>query len=437
MYHYRGDHLKKILILTSRYLPNPSANGINTKYIVDELRRRDYDVTCLSVKEKDEKSFELIDGIPIYRVSPSFYSKLSHLESSVKMTKLKKIGIKDLHFCRKIKLALLILKFPNFDLLQTKKVYKLIEILYKKDQYDCIIGINKPFSNIAALKKFKKEHPDVLCGGYYLDLINSSQKPAYMPRRIYQWLCKRGDLNIFKIMDFVLLAKGGKDLYTRSDYDKVREKIAYIDFPTLTLKKDAKHGNIQNNKRDTLVLTYAGTLNRDYRNPSYLLKCLDAASLALGNIELHIYGIGNCDDIIGEYSKSKTLTIIRHGFQAHDVVIKSMMNSDFLVNVSNKMQNAVPSKIFEMFSIGKPIINLVFDKGDITTQYFDRYPAVFNIEIWNNSQDQAQDLIKFINKEKENTYDYEKIKMNYLENTPEYTVDIIEKRIEEKVRTRL
>lgn len=54
--------MKKILILTSRYLPNPSANGINTKYIVEELVKKGYDLSCISLKNDNESDFKIINS---------------------------------------------------------------------------------------------------------------------------------------------------------------------------------------------------------------------------------------------------------------------------------------------------------------------------------------------------------------------------------------
>lgn len=428
-----SEFLKKILLLTSRYLPNPSANGINSKYIIDELKRRGHHVTCISVKAGNESSYEVIEGTPIYRVTPSFYSKVLFKESILKQNKIRKVGFKALHFLRKIKLGLLLFNFPNFDLSQTRKVYSLLKKLHDNENYDCIIGVFKPFSNIGALKKFKKNYPNTLCGGYYLDLINSSQRPSYISQKIYNELCYKGDIDVFEKLDFILMAKGGREIYTNSIYDKFAKKIEYIDFPTFLSTSD--YSNKNNSEEiggdiQVIVLTYAGTLDKNYRNPNYLLRILESASKELGNIKLNIYGGNNCEDIINEFNIGNGLEIINHGFMSHETVIKAMSESDMLVNISNKLQNAVPSKIFELFSMGKPIINLIFDENDITNEYFLKYPSVGSIEVWKDFDEQVIEIVKYIKKEKGCIYENLQIRQRYIENTPEYTVDIIEKQME-------
>jgi glycosyltransferase involved in cell wall biosynthesis len=421
--------LKKVLILTSHYLPNPTANGINTESIINELKKRRYNVYCVSLKRYGESSFEIINGTPIYRVSSTVYARLLNKEAaSTKKTLVKNIMFKAAHLLRKLKLALLLFQFPNVDLYQAQKIYKVMRELHKKEKFDCVIGVFKPYSNIAAMIKFKNKHSNILCGAYYLDLINSSQRPAFMPQSMYKKLCYNGDINTFKKLDFVLMAKGGKLIYELPEYSCIRKKLEYIDFPTF-LPTIATITRVFNKSSKAIILTYAGTLDRGYRNPECLLKVLLAVSRLIGNIELNIYGTGNCDDILIKYSKESNFKIIKHGMVSHDVVLRAMLNSDFLINISNKLQNAVPSKIFEMFSTGKPIINVLFDSNDITTEYFKKYPTVFMIEAWKSFDQQIKNLHEFMKSENGKSNDISFIKNSFIENTPEYTVDIIEKKI--------
>ena len=415
--------IKKILIITSNYLPNPSANGINTNYIVNELKRRGHIVHCISIKRQNEGSFEIIEGTPIYRISPSLYTNLINKEQKVKKNFFNTVFFKLCRILRLLKLMLLIYKFPNNDILQSKKTYNKLKSIHQKEKFDCVIGVFKPYANIAALIKFKKENPNIICAAYYLDLINSIKKPYFMPSGFYKKILYKGDIETFKKVDFTLLAKGGKSVYDGGKYDCIREKIDYIDFPTFReVTMDTNTPKIQG---QSIVLMYAGTLDREYRNPRYLLECLRALNK---DIELNIYGQGNCEEILQEYSRG-TLKIVNHGRVSQDIVIKSMLQSDFLINISNKIQNAVPSKIFEMFGTGKPIINLSFSKSDITQEYFDKYPSVLNINTWENTDTQIPKIINFLNEEKGKTYNILDIKKDFIENTPEYTVDIIERRI--------
>lgn len=424
--------MKKILVLTSKYIPNPDANGLISKYLIDELKMRDFKVTCIGVRGDNEAYREIIDDVNIYRIDPTFYSYILQKKSSTKSTFFTKIIFKIIYIIRKIKLMLLLFNFPNFDLMQANKLYKKIEVLHNREQFDYIIGIFKPYYNIAALKKFKKKHPDIMCIGYYLDLINSIQKPKVMPKKLYDWLCYREDSYTFKLLDLILMAKGGKDLYIDSKYDFVRKKIKYVDFPTFITRFNLYNRNNKNNIDKKIVLTYAGTLNIKYRNPEILLNILDKVSKEIKKtIELNIYGKNNCKKLLEKFNSNIYFQIKNHGFMSHEDVIKYMCESDILINISNKIQNAVPSKIFELFSIGKPIINVLFDKSDITKQYFEKYPSVQNIYAWEQLDKQIKSVKNFIIDESGKQYEVDKIKEKFVENTPSYIANIIVKNLKE------
>lgn len=418
------------MVITSHFLPYPSANGINSRYIINELKKRGYKVTCISVKRSNEKDYEIIDDTPIYRVTPSFYSQLLYNASKINNILLRKGLMFLIRFLRIIKMMVFLLNFPDFDKNQSRKVYNLLEEIHKKEKFDCIISITKPYANIAALSNFKKKNRDVFCIGYYLDLINSAKKPLMMPKTLYRELCYKGDMKPFKSLDLILLPQGSFNTYNNRRFSAVKDKLEYVDFPTFLSNK---FHLVQPNKfitnSDTIVITYAGTLNKDYRNPELLLKALALVSKNLCSIELNIYGGGNCGNIIKHYSSSNNLKVINHGYQPHQKIIKKMINSDFLVNISNTIQDAVPSKIFELFSTGKPILNVIFDKKDITKGYFEKYPSVNNIVGWERIEDQIGSLESFLESEKGRKYNIDRIEKKFIENTPEYTVDIIEKHI--------
>ncbi|NLY45109.1 MAG: glycosyltransferase family 4 protein, partial [Tissierella sp.] len=409
--------MKKILFITSRYLPNPSSNGINTNNIIQELIKRGHKVDCISVKYDSEANHEVINDIPIYRVSKSLYSQISDFLLFNNGNKVRKILYRLLRILRAIKLLLLLPIFPNVDVFQSWKVYKLANSLHKENKYDCIIGVFKPPSNIEAIKKINKKYQDITVIGYYLDLITSFEKPKIMSNQAYQQLIYKGSINSIKHLDFVLMAKSGKKIYSNDQYSSLKDKIYYVDFPTLKIDY-LDSIDVISEQNQNIVMTFAGTLDQKYRNPEILITNLVQTAKLVGKIELNLYGGGNCNKIIEKYSKDENLIINNWGFRPHHEVLDKMNKSDFLINISNKMAYAVPSKIFEIFSFGKPIINLRFDDNDITNPYFDKYPSAFTINADTKGDRQVADLVDFINCEVGNTYDRNTIKNNFIENTP-------------------
>lgn len=412
-----------ILFLTSNYLPNPSANGINSRNIIEELKKRGHEVTCISVQREGESDFEDIENTNIYRLPPSRYSQLiEKYENSNIRTIL-------LRMLRMIKLVFLLYDFPNHDPRQAKRIMHKMQELHNKNNFDMVIGVHKPYSNIAALLEFKRKYSTVKCVSYYLDLTNSHFKPKLMPQKVYKHLCFKADINVFKTLDLSLIAKRGARYYDHEDYNNVKDKIKFVDFPTFMLRNLETENPIEteSNKNNVISLVFAGTLNRDYRNPASLLECLSVASKKIGKIEFHIYGHDNCDEIIDKYDNFNLLKIIKHGFVGHETVIQALRNADFVVNISNTLEDAVPSKIFEIMSIGKPIINVFFRNDDASLEYFSKYPSVFYLYPEVDLNCIGDQLAVFIKQERNQVFDVLEIRKQFIENTPEYTADIIER----------
>lgn len=417
---------KRILILTSRYLPKPAANGLIVDHIVKEMKDRGFDVLCLSVKRPGEIKYEVIDGVKIFRVSPSLYSRIQESDNKKFIFKfIKKLS----RVFRSIKLGLLVFKFPDFDFHQNKKVYKTIDNILKDEEIDSVIGVYKPYSNIAALKTIRKKYPQIKCGALYLDLVNSMRKPRCMPNGTYNYLVNKNSFDILKSLDFLLIPPQGEKLFIKKKFNQLEDKIHNIEFPTLIDTGETSHINESILGCNYIKVTYAGTLDENYRNPDKLLYLLDKATNKIGNIELNIYGFNNCESLFEKY-RSEKLTIINNGTVPHSIVIKSMLASNYVVNIGNANMDAVPSKIFELFSTGKPIINLISDKNDGTKIYFDSYPSSFEIKAYDNINNYIEDFVDFLVHEKDKQADNKEIKRIFYKNTPAYTVDKIEQILE-------
>ena len=88
----------------------------------------------------------------------------------------------------------------------------------------------------------------------------------------------------------------------------------------------------------------------------------------------------------------------------------------------------LPSKIFKSFLSGKPIINIIRSKKDVSIKYFEEYAHSLNILEENlKKENLCIQLIDFVNANKAKTFD---IPQNLIEpNTPQYIVNKIEEKL--------
>lgn len=418
--------MSNILILTSTYLPFPGANGINTHAVINELKKKHHKITVLSTKSNDtENDFEIIDGIEIYRISQSNFTKKNiELENSEKDIT-KHLKLKILFLIRKVEILLKWNKFPNFDKEQNIKTLKLAEEIIERKKIKSLISIYKPYTNIYTLIKIKKKHPNIKCGVYFLDLLDSMTRPKIMTKKYFNKKIDNENLKILSETDYILVPLSSKKYYQKLIFNEYIEKIDFTDFPTL--KKSNVTTVKSNIELNNISFTYAGTLNLKYRNPNYFLNTFFELNKMMDNISINILGKNNCESMINDYSK--VLSLKNYGFLSQDKVEQVNENSNFLINISNSIENAVPSKIFELFSTGKPIINFVHKENDSSVRYFNLYPASFNFFYWKDFNSQLDDMYDFIQNNKDTRIEPSIIENIFFMNLPEYTVKKIEKRI--------
>jgi glycosyltransferase involved in cell wall biosynthesis len=409
-------------------LPTKTANAINAEAIMKELQRRGHSVTCIAVNQNHGPSFLIQGSIPIYAIRSSRYGSLLQRFESTSPGVLDRARIGFWGLVRRARIVFSLGRFPDVARWQSRAVLRLAEQLHRKERFDCIVGVFRPFSGVSAAIGMKKKYPGVICGAYYLDLISGAAKPRFIPKTFYDRLCYSGEVNAFRQLDFVLMAKAGQAIYSAPKYDCVSQKIHYVDFPLFQIEKPTCRSCSFDRIDGGINLVYAGLLDKDYRNPTFMLEVLQKVSEVRPGIVLHLYGRGSGFDIVRSFKRRAAFDIRFYGMVDHDEVLSAMSRADFLTSIGNRNRasHMVPSKIFELFSTGKPIIAFFSNKRDVSLEYFAKYPLSCLLNEWDGVQGQADRLARFLEEQRGMRCDVEELQSAFAENTPEYTVDIIE-----------
>lgn len=416
--------MSEYLFLTGTYLPMPGANGAIIDIIIKDLKNRGHSITVLSTKNnKFESDFEIINDIKIHRIDSSNYS--SNLKKKGVLSKLNLIK-------RRLTNLFLFWDFPNFDRNQVDKtVKKAIEIISSND-IQHVIAVNKPHSNINASYVLKDKFPEIDFGAYYLDLLTGINKPKLLPKSIYKKLLVKSYKKTFKKLDFILLPESFGQLEDYNLSHELSSKIEFVDYPTFNseLNIGGNYSAHNSDRKNKFSLIFAGTLDLVYRNPKVFLETVSKMDIAKNDIQINIFGKNNCQDIFDDYSSK--VNLINNGFQSKEIINKYYEDSNYLVNISNSYSDVVPSKIFELFSMGKPIINFVKNEEDYSLRYFEEYPICFNFYEWKDFASQVSNLKDFMISNLGKTVDNKLLSEIYYKNQPKYTVNAIEKHTVEK-----
>lgn len=209
--------------------------------------------------------------------------------------------------------------------------------------------------------------------------------------------------------------------HTKDSFNKFIYKMKSLEFPVLI--PDVVHHSMNNNKKKVMFL---GSFYKNVRSPEYMFYLFDDL-LANNQISMDLVGVSA--EILNE--RQKNFPIKCHGRKSIAECKKMMQEADVLINIGNRIDNQVPSKIFEYISSGKQIVNICAMNNCPTLQYLDKYPLALNIvEDKSVIDEQKKRLNEFIFSSFENLTE-EWITKQYMECTPEYVakeiIDVISK----------
>lgn len=398
---------KNILILGSDFLPSPHANGVCLCNIAREYIQKGYSVFCIVTQEPGQLKYEVIEGIHIYRLErawfTSFHEKYSH------GGKLSKAFEKAVHLLRNLCMAPF---YPNVAPLRSQRLYALSKKIVIKESIDTVIASFVPYETIYTILRLKKNFGNQLfCVSYYLDYLWENRY-ASLRRAYYSWCCKRAQKKDLRYLDRVIIP-----ITSRAEFESqygVHGNVHFLGLPVYEKSLEAPVETLLFD-HNTLNLVFIGSLNTWNRSPKRLLKLLQAVSQKMPNIKLHVWGdVTNTKGILGQYPA----LVVYHGYTESKYIPTILQNADWVVNISNERDfHLVPSKIFQLFSSGKPILNYMFNRADVSIPYFKRYKNTYTV--YDDQADDAVTLAALVETLKKK-WPSVNADAEFQENTPEY-----------------
>ena len=393
-----------ILIICDDYGLSESANGICARNIVNELLVQNNSVYVLS------DSHILDDRINTTYVSRDWFKKFSDKYSKSR-TLIKKYLYIIIHLFRG---AISAIVYPNVNPIRSYRVYKEAIRIIKNNHIDTVVTFYRPYESLKAAIKIKQlMHSNICVVTYHLDLIQSPSNCSQFIRKYKMYKGKRALINEIKTVDRVLLPKSARYLNYKMP------KIKYLDFP-LYIKPQIENKETFG-KSSNVRMIYVGSLDWENRNPLYFIEVLNKLNaISEQCIEWHIWG--RLADRKTEELICNCINVVYHGMIENEKVPTLLTESDFLVNISNQLTyQMVPSKIFQLFAVNKPIVNIVQNKNDYSLEYFNRTNCTLNIFTADKIERNVTLLKEFMSK-KNNIINNDN---TFYEATPEYAVRTI------------
>lgn len=409
----------RVLLLESRR-DVPSAITICMDNLADEFKSRGYEVWTISCSKSREKYLGSTEGIHRYNVKHDLYKSMLEYKASHS-------GILASLIFKAVSLIRHFLFFPiypNVAPFSSKRVYKLANRIVAQNGIDLVVCPYHPYENIYTALKLKNKYGDKLrVVTYHLDLrtVTGSKNGVvrnYVKKRAYSSLIKEN-----QIVDKVLVPHTG-----RTEMESIKElnqdKIEYLGFPVFIPFTGREEQCETPYEKDIINIAYIGTLATDNRPPQYILKLIEKVHEVSGlNVMIHFWGGfegSGLAEVLGSSPVAKY-----HGRLDKKYANYMMSQSDFVLNIGNKTTpHMLPSKVFSVFALGKPIICVINNPEDTSIPYLQKYGNIIEIKAYENNIDND---VKMLIEKLSNplVIDHNTMKRKFIDFTPAYNCDVI------------
>lgn len=387
--------MSNILVLTSQYTGTAGANGICTRNIVEEMKKKGHNISVICFNSGISE--ENVYTIPAKETR----KKRNPVDRVVK-------------FLRSFFFAVL-------DRETEQNFKKLTLSLCEKLKIDTVICVFFPLETASVVCDVKMQFPHIKTIIYELDSIGdgifSSSKLRYFAKLAYEhW----GDNN-YNYCDKVVIMKSHESYWKKVWGKRFAEKLLIADIPVLA---ESTIPFTENRANTSISFLYGGILDRKYRSPEYLLSVFNAYTKNK-NAVLDFYSKGDCEELIASFGE-KNANIRRKGYVPAAVLKEAIARTDVLVSIGNKVSRSVPSKLITYLSYGKLVVHFSSQRNDVCIEYLEKYPLGLTLHECDPLEENVSKLHAFIEKNRGKTIEFSEVAKILKMNTPKYSADLIE-----------
>lgn len=365
----------KIHILTGHFAPQLHPRAFRASELAIEMARRGHDVTVTNlttIEGADYEKYSCTTGVKVHNLG--LYTLTKEGLESVSNSKLYHLK----RFCIDYFFAGALFKQSSV----------IVERLSIDQDTDAVISLSTPFMNILAISKYVRKH------GKNFVTIADSGDPFYYSKQSSKapWFYYV-EKDAYKAYDYLTIpTENAIPLYSPLiDEKKIRIVPQGFRMDNLNLYKGEFDGPIR--------MAYAGVFYWDIRNPEFLFSYLNGLQV---DFELNLFMRNRdalVDELLEKYPNVKDRVIIKS--LPHDELIYELSRMHFLINIENKSNTQMPSKLIDYGMTSRPIFscngaNFSADKFDsfLKGDYSDAYKI--DIQKYNivNIANQFEELIK-------------------------------------------
>lgn len=312
-----------------------------------------------------------------------------------------------------------------YDKVLVREALARLNALYAEYRFDLIIPVCGFYESAVASLLFCKKNKIPL-GFYQVDPCSTSETMNPQSRKKREAFEKELYGRSAFVITTDIIKREVADLLHVQDGDKIHA----MEFPNIRLLK-TDHAE-EKKESDQINCVFAGRLYPKARNPRFTFELFSRISNK--NIKLILVGVDR--QTLRDF---KDITVpdnaVLPGSMPISLARRELEKADFLVNIGNTVSNQVPSKLFEYFSSGKPVINIVESPKCPSLKYTKKHPCCMDVihgdETESALKRQAEELERFIVGNTGKSVSADRIHDIFYECMPEYCAQQFKKIIAE------
>ena len=402
-----------IVVVTGFYYPYivPPA-GCAKHYLVELGKEHDVDVVCPPSNIHFTKT-TVQDGIKINYINSIPNKFLSYIMTNQEEHRHEWITKQMFNLYRGGRFLKSLVSKEPYDTSLVKPYVECLCRIHKENPVDVVMSVSFNFYTHASTLKFKKLHPEVKWITYTTDPLAYNEVNIIEKRKKKRAIALEQE--VYSTCDYCITTEEMSQNII-NDYHIRPEKVLAL--PFLLMDKPLDVANSGNNH--PLVL-YAGYLYYEIRNPKTMLEVFSRIKDA--DLKLHVAGDRFIRQMLGQGYPSN---IHIDGLVSRDKYIELLGRADVLINMCNTVKLQAPSKLTELISTGKPIINFYYNK-DSGFRMIEKYPLGLNISNSMAYDEAAKMVSSFIYANLHKQIGYTEVKALY----PEHSLEAQMKKVRE------
>lgn len=415
--------MKKKILFTIQWYPSVlSANALCDQKIIEELKKNNVEITCLTYRGREQSKTDVLDGVHVFRFRRSFWWN-KKMQAKQKDTSWSRYILSLDRIILRIKQ---ILTVPFFPFVNIKSIIKFIcraIQLHKKEHFDMVVAEHHGMDSLLAGYALKWYDPGIKFIGILWDPISAKEPARYLPKCYSEKRSKQLELSILKKAD-ILIGMKSSERTVRSILGLNPTKHLFYDIPSIIKPKYPELARTDIIKVDKINVIFSGILSLPDRDPEYLIRALNETSVAHRlNLVFLCTGSGKAKlNILQGVFKG---CITNMNYIPHDQMLAVYSQADVLLNFGGRNPNMVPSKIFEYMSFGKPVISMYCIDNEASKAYLDRYPLSVCLDERKDIRESVEDLEDFFASKLGRTVAFEEVEKLFPLNSPKVYADLL------------